>query len=331
MSLVTVNTLDLSRAPEAISILEAVGKLVSLPPDRRDVLAAMREADAYLASASVIIDEEFLASAPRLRVIGSPSTGTDHMDLAAIDRRGIVRFDISREYELINSFSATSELAFGLLLALIRKLKPALSAAERGDWARERYTGFQLLGKTLGILGLGRLGAISARIGHGFGMKVIACDTKPKAVPNVTMVDFQTLLRQSDVLTVHIHLTPETDGIIGPAAFEQMKPTAILLNTSRGRIVDETALLAALQSGRIAGAGLDVIDGEWLSDDERYHHPLVAYARDNESLLISPHIGGATTESIYGARIFMAKKIADWLRQATPVAAAALGHASRAR
>ena len=315
MTWTVVNTLDLSGAPEAVAALQATGRLVSLPPERARVLGAMADADAYLANASVIVDREFLDAAPRLRVIGSPSTGTDHMDLAAIDARGIARLDISKEYELINGFTATSELAFGLLLAVDRHLKPAFAAADRGDWARERFTGFQLFGKTLGILGLGRLGTISARIGQGFGMRVIAHDVCPVSVPAVEMVGLDRLLAEADVLTIHVHLTPATEGLIGADAFRRMKPNAILINTSRGRIVDEAALLEALETGRIAGAGLDVIDGEWLSDETRARHPLVAYARRHDNLVISPHIGGATTESIYGARVFMARKVVDYLRR----------------
>ena len=313
MDCVIVNSLDLSGAPEAVAALEAAGKLVSLPAERERVLPAIGAAHAYLASASVIIDDEFLGAAPNLKVIGSPSTGTDHMDLDAIDRRGITRFDIAREYELINGFTATSELAFALLLAVNRRLKPAVAAAEGGDWARERYTGFQLSGKKLGILGLGRLGSISARIGRGFGMSVIAHDSAPVSAPGVEMVDFDTLLSRSDVLTIHVHLTPETEGLIGTAALSRMKQGAILVNTSRGRIVDEAALLDALRDGQIAGAGLDVIDGEWLSDVERARHPLLAHAREHDNLVITPHIGGATVESIYGARVFMARKVARFL------------------
>jgi D-3-phosphoglycerate dehydrogenase / 2-oxoglutarate reductase len=313
MTWTIVNTLDLAGAPEAVAALEAAGRLVSLPPEREQVLPALSGADAYLANARIVINDEFLAAAPRLKVIGSPSTGTDHMDLAAIDRLGVVRFDIALERELLDSFSATSELAFALLLAVNRQLKPAIREAERGAWPRERFTGFQLLGKTLGVLGLGRLGNISARIGQGFGMKVLAHDIRPITAPGVTMVDFETLLSQSDVLTIHIHLNGKTHGLIGADAFARMKPNAILLNTSRGRIVNEAALLAALESGRIAGAGLDVIDGEWLTERERRDHPLIAYARGHDNLVIAPHIGGATTESIYGARVFMARKIAQYL------------------
>ncbi|MEQ8667403.1 MAG: NAD(P)-dependent oxidoreductase [Rhodospirillales bacterium] len=309
-----VNTLDTAGAPEAKEAIEAVGELVNLPWDRALTLAAIGDADAYLASTSIVVDAEFLDHAPKLKVIGSPSTGTDHLDLTEIRRRGITCFDISKEYDLINGFTATSELAFTLLLALNRKLVPAQEQAKRGVWSRETYTGFQLLGKTLGILGLGRLGKISARIGQGFGMNVIAHDIADVSAENVEMVSLKDLLARSDVLTIHIHLRPETDGLIGAAEFARMKSNAILINTSRGRIVDEPALLAAMSEKRIAGAGLDVVDGEWLSEEELFRHPLIAYSRENDNLLIVPHIGGATHESIYGARVFMARKVADHLR-----------------
>lgn len=214
---------------------------------------------------------------------------------------------------MINGFSATSELAFALLLALNRKIISAHADVRRGAWSREKFTGFQLQGKTLGIIGLGRLGKISARIGQGFGMKVIAHDIAPLSVPGVQMVDLDKLLRSADVLTIHVHLTPDTEGLIGRASFNKMKRNAILLNTSRGRIVDETALLDALVNKQISGAGLDVVDGEWLGEGALYHHPLIKYSREHNNLLIVPHIGGATIESIYGARVFMARKIAERL------------------
>jgi D-3-phosphoglycerate dehydrogenase / 2-oxoglutarate reductase len=315
MTLNILNTLDISGAPEAKTALESVGKLTSLPAVREIVLPALREVDAYLASASVRIDSEFLSHAPKLRVIGSPSTGKDHMDMAEIQRRGIVCFDIAKEYDLINSFSATSEMAFTLLLSIIRKVVPAQADAKLGRWTREKYTGFQLLGKTLGIIGLGRLGRITARIGQGFAMNVLAHDTASVSAPGVDMVSLDDLLKRSDVVSIHVHLKPDTEGMIGRSALEKMKSSAILLNTSRGRIVDEPALLEALKNRRIAGAGLDVVDGEWMTESELYNHPLIAYSRTHDNLLIVPHIGGATTESIYGARVFMAQKLANHLRQ----------------
>lgn len=315
-----LNTLDISGAPEAKDTLEAVGSLISVAPVRDEVLKHLPSVNAYMASASIRVDQEFLDLAPDIKVIGSPSTGTDHMDLDLIRARGIDVFDIAKERDLLNSFSATSELGFGILLALVRKIPQGVVAVKRGDWARERLSGFQLLGKTLGILGLGRLGSISARIGQGFAMNVIAHDVADKSMTGVEMVDFDTLLERSDILMVHIHLRPETDGMIGADEFKKMKPSAIVVNTSRGRIINEAALVDALHHGEIAGAALDVIDGEWLSSEELAQHPLILYAQDHENLMIVPHIGGSTKESIYGARVFMAEKLAAYIRDKKSIA-----------
>lgn len=307
-----LNTLDLSGCPEALDAFEGIGTVDTVPADYETVAAAIGDYDAYLPSLKVPVDEAMVSCAKRLRVIGTPSTGTDHLDLVAIRNAGIACFDISREFELINSFSATSELAFGALLALNRKICEARQSVLEGSWAREAYTGFQLLGKTLGIVGLGRLGRISARIGNGFGMRVIACDVRDVAAPDVCITDFETVIREADVLTIHVHLREDTRGMIGRNVLARMKPNSILLNTSRGALVDEEALLDALRNGDIAGACVDVIDGEWLDDVRQ--HPLVQYAQNNRNLLIVPHIGGATKESIYGARVFMARKVADYLK-----------------
>lgn len=307
-----LNTLDLSGCPEAVAAFDGIATVDTLPWDYDAVLEVIGEYDAYLASTSVRVDAAMVARGKKLKVIGSPATGTDHLDIKAIDAAGIPRFDIARELDLLRSFSATSELGFTLLLGLNRKLCQAAAAVNSGDWARERFTGFQLLGKTLGILGLGRLGTISARIGQGFGMRVIAHDVRDVSVEGVDMVDFDTLFRQADVVTIHVHLRDDTRHLVDRRALGLMKPNAILINTSRGGLIDEAALLSALQENRIAGAGLDVIDGEWM--DDILQHPLVQYARDHDNLLIVPHIGGATTESIYGARVFMARKVAEFLK-----------------
>ncbi len=309
-----LNTLDISGAPEVEAAFGEVGDLVNMAPDRNQVLAAISDFDAYMISVEVKIDAEFLDRAPNLRLIGSPHTGTDHLDLEEIKARGIELFTITKEIELLEGFTATSELTFALLLSLVRNIPQALEATKNGYWAREHFAGFQLYKKTFGILGLGRLGKISARIANGFGMRVIAHDVADVSAENVKMVDFNSLFAESDVVSVHIHLNDATRGLVNADAFDLMKTGAIILNSSRGAIIDEAALLDALKSGHLGGAGLDVIDGEWLSKDELLKHPLVDYARHNENLLIAPHIGGSTTESIFGARIFMAKKMASYLR-----------------
>ena len=308
-----VNTLNVSDIKNFNLIFSKDFILKNIKPERKLVLKEIRYADAYLASAAIRIDKEFLDCAPNLKVIGSPSTGVDHMDLKLIKKKNIVCYDIAKEYKLINSFTATSELAFGLILNINRKIHPAIIETKKGIWGRENYQGFQLLGKTFGILGLGRLGLISANIAKGFGMKVIANDIKKINKKNIKMVGLNDLARLSDVISIHVHLNKSTENMIGDNFLSLMKPSAILINTARGKIVNEKALLNALKKNKIAGAGLDVIDGEWLDRENKKKHALIRYANEHNNLLITPHIGGATKESIQGARIFMAKKVANFL------------------
>lgn len=307
-----LNSLDISGVPEVNEIFKN-HNLVNVEADRKVVLSEIENCDAYLASAAIEVDKEFLEKANKLKVIGSPSTGTDHMDLKLIKQKGIICYDISKEFDLINSFTATSELAFTLLLSLIRKIVPASLDAKNGIWSREKYSGTQLFNKTFGIIGLGRLGEISARIAKGFGMNVIACDIKEKNIPYVKMMDLLSVAKQSDFISVHVHLNKETVNLVDKAFFRNMKKSALIVNTSRGKIINEKDLIIALKENEIGGACLDVIDGEWLEPNALFQHPLIKYSRSNNNLILSPHIGGATKESIYGARIFMAKKIAQFL------------------
>jgi D-3-phosphoglycerate dehydrogenase / 2-oxoglutarate reductase len=307
-----LNTLDISGIPEVSKIFNK-HQLINVKADRDIAIREIVDCDAYLASAAIQIDEDFLKQANKLKIIGSPSTGTDHMDLNLIKQKGIKCYDISKELDLINSFTATSELAFTLLLSLVRKIIPASQDANNGIWAREKYSGTQLLNKTIGIVGLGRLGKISAKIANGFGMNVIAYDTNKKNVHGIKMVSLEDLARESDFISIHVHLNTSTENLINLDIFNKMKKSAIIINTSRGKIINEKDLILALNTNLISGACLDVIDGEWLTQKELYNHPLVRYSRTHKNLLLSPHIGGATQESIYGARLFMAKKIASFL------------------
>ncbi len=311
----TLNTLDVSNIKDFNNIFKNVSTIKNIKPDREKVLKEIEKVDGYLASASIKIDKEFLSKARNLKVIGSPSTGVDHMNLDLIKKKKIKCFDISKEFKLINSFTATSELVFGLILALNRKIVSSSLEASTGKWGRERYKGNQLYGKTLGIIGLGRLGKISARIGKGFGMRIIANDIKNIRFKGIELVSLKKLALLSDIVSLHVHLNNKTQNLINKDFFNRMKKDAIIINTARGKIINEEDLLSALRKKDIAGAGLDVIDGEWLSDDKRSKHKLIKYSRTNENLIITPHIGGSTKESIENSRIFMAKKIVSFLKK----------------
>lgn len=307
-----LNMQDVEHMPDVLDPLEAMAEVVTAPPDEAVLRRRLRECDAYIATLEVPLTADLIDTAPRLKVVVTPSTGWDHLDVPHLRARGVALLSLRGHTDFLDRVTCTAEMGFALLLAVVRRLPWSFEAAKRGDWARNRYRGHQLSGRTLGILGYGRLGRITARIGSGFRMRVIACDVRDVAPePGVELVDFETLLRETDVLSVHVHLTPENVGLLGAREFGQIKPGAVLVNTSRGRVIDEAALLVALESGRLGGAGLDVIDGEWRSD--LADHPLIAYARAHENLVISPHTGGVTYEAQRMTMAFMVDRLREHL------------------
>ena len=307
-----LNMMDISHCPEALDLLKEIAEVVTLPADPKELLLNIPEYDGYFASLHVRVTEEVIHAAAKLRAIATPSTGTDHIDIDYAENKGVSIISLKHETEFLESITSTAEMAWALLLAVIRKLPWSFDAAKRGEWARDRFRGYQLAGKTLGILGYGRLGRMMAQYGKAFRMRVIAHDICDVTIEKeVKMVDFDTLLRESDILTIHIHLTDENRGLFNAAVFSQMKKGAVLINTSRGAILDEQAFLEALESGHLGGAGVDVIHGEWdinLSD-----HPLIRYADSHENLVITPHTGGVTYEAQSLAVQFTAQKLAAYL------------------
>lgn len=301
---------DISISPGVLDRLRAVAEVDVREPDRDWVTAHIGDYDAVLVALALPLDADLVSRAHRLKIVVTPSTGLDHLDLTALAARGVTVQSIKTEFELLDRITATAEMAWTLALAASRKLPMAHQSALRGDWARDRFRGTQISGKTLGILGLGRLGTMVARYGQAFGLRVLGCDRSPrKTLDFVEYVDFDTLLAESDILSIHIHLTDDNRHLIDAAAIARMKPGAVLVNTSRGGIVDETALVAALRSGHLGGAGLDVIDGEWRTDLAA--HPVIALAREHPSVVISPHVGGVTVESQTMSLQFCADRLAD--------------------
>lgn len=296
MKPVLVCAADIAHLPETRAILEGAFELrVVRPATTEAVAGALPEADAYYAALETRLTDELLALAPRLKAIATPSTGLDHLDLNAIDRRGIAVFGLKDERELLDRITATAELAWALTLACVRHLPAAFDAARAGYWARDALRGHQLAYKTFGIVGCGRLGTMVADYARAFRMTVLGCDVRDLRLADVELVDFDTLLRRADVVSIHIHLTEENRGLFNHAVIGRMKPGSVLINTSRGAIVDESAVLDALEIGHLGAYGTDVIDGEWRDDLDQ--HPLIVYARHHENCVITPHIGGVTHES----------------------------------
>ncbi|MFZ4695788.1 MAG: NAD(P)-dependent oxidoreductase [Verrucomicrobiia bacterium] len=286
---VEADVLDLTRGCLDVAVEPGV--------EKAEFRSLVANCNALMPTLRLKVNAETLAAAPGLKVVATNTTGLDHLDLHAIKERGIALYSLKDDREFLETITTTAELAFGLLLACARHLPECFESTRRGEWRRHLFAGTQLREKTLGIVGVGRLGTMMVRYGMAFGMRVLGTDPSPLKVPaGVEMVSMGRLLAESDFVSLHVHLTDATRGLLGAKELATMKCGAILLNTSRGGLVDEGALIREMRSGRIAAAGLDVIDGEWLED--KRSHPLIAYSRENPRLLITPHVGGTSPDAI---------------------------------
>jgi D-3-phosphoglycerate dehydrogenase len=307
---------DTADCDDVLDPLRRVAEVIVRAADQAELSRSIDECDVYLAALQVRLDAQTLDRVTRLKAIATPSTGLDHIDIAAAQRRGIAVLSLRDDKQFLNQLTATAELAWALLLSVMRRLPWAVQAAHSGDWARDRFRGHQLSGKTLGIIGYGRLGAMVAEFGKAFRMRAIATDvTSNPPAADVEMMPLDRLLPLADVISIHVHLTDQTRGMLGRTQFARVKRGAVLINTSRGAIVDEAALLDALNDGTLLGAGLDVIDGEWRDDLQQ--HPLIRYAATHQNLVISPHIGGVTYESQRLAYARTVEMILNFLRERT--------------
>ena len=252
-----------------------------------DALAEVcTDAEAILARLG-IVTRRVIEAAPRLRIIARHGAGSDGVDLEAATSRGVVVTTTGPA-----NAGAVAEYTFALLLGLFRKVVAADRGMREGAWDRAPLVGEALEGKTIGIIGLGAVGARVARIAAGFGMHPIAAASpfRPQPPGPVPLLPLPDLLAASDIVTLHGRLTPQTERSIDAQTFASMQPGAVLVNTARGELVDESALLAALLSGRLAGAALDTYATEPLAPNS----PL----RSLPNVILSPHVAGQTTDAV---------------------------------
>ena len=299
--------------PEAVDLLREVAEVDLRAVDRPGLEAAVESYDAIWLRLGHRVDATLVARAKRCRIVACAVTGLDHIDLDACAAHGIEVLSLRGEVEFLREVRATAEHCLALSLALVRRLPRAASSVLQGAWDRDPFRGGELYEKTAGIVGMGRLGGIVAELFAAFGMEVIGYDPKPFDAPHVTRVgSLEALLRRADLVSLHVPLDASTRHLLGKKELAQMKPHAVLVNTSRGAVVDDAALLAALEEGAIGGAALDVVEGEPHVGNG---HPLVAYARDHDNLVLTPHIGGNTHESFVKTETFLAKKVVASLRR----------------
>ena len=267
--------------------------------NRDELLPALADVHAVLVRSATQIDEEALAAAPQLKVVARAGVGLDNVDVKAATVAGVMVVNAPT-----SNITSAAELAVGLLLATARNIAPANQALKGGAWKRSKYSGVELLDKTIGIVGLGRIGVLVAERLAAFGMRVVAYDPYVSAARagqlGVQLLSLEELLRESDFITVHLPKTPETVGLIGEEALKLVKPSVRIINAARGGIVDEDALAAALKEGRVAGAGLDVYAKEPCTES-----PLFAF----ESVVVTPHLGASTDEAQEKAGIAVARSV----------------------
>jgi D-3-phosphoglycerate dehydrogenase len=267
--------------------------------DRAQLLPALADVDAVIVRSATTIDAEALAAAPRLKVIARAGIGLDNVDVPAATARGVMVVNAPQS----NVVSA-AEQAVALLLACARNVAPANAALKAGRWERSKWTGVEVADKTVGVVGLGRIGVLFAQRMSAFGTRLIAYD--PYLAParaaqiGVKLVSLEELLREADFISIHLPKTPETVGLIGKEQLALCKPGVRIVNAARGGLVDEEALAEALASGHVGGAGIDVFAKEPCTDS-----PLFAF----DNVVVSPHLGASTIEAQDKAGIAVARSV----------------------
>jgi D-3-phosphoglycerate dehydrogenase len=292
-------------APAAVGILKAQAGWDVIVADPKSYAAHLAECDALLVRSAVRVNAELLSQAPRLRVVGRAGVGVDNVDLDAATAAGVLVMNTPG-----GNAVSVAEHTLALMLAMARSIPQASASTKAGRWEKKKFLGSELRGKTLGILGLGAIGRDVARRARSFEMKVVAYDpfvnSQTAADLGIELVTQHELFAQSDYITLHMALTPETQGIINEYTIAKMKDGVRIVNCARGELIDPAALAKGLESGHVAGAALDVFQTEPPEAGE----PLLKF----DSVIATPHIGGSTEEAqeIVGIRI--AEQLIEYLK-----------------
>lgn len=318
MTLKILNTLGEAYVPEARTVLERLGTVEYRSFTQEELEKNISDYDIAVVGLDVRYDATVLKNAKRLKAIATATTGTDHIDMHYAKENGIEVLSLKGETNFLETITGTSELAFGLLLDMFRNITHGHIHVINGEWDRNKYKGNNIRDKVLGVVGFGRLGKMMAHYGKGFGMRVISydpfVDEEVFTKKGVEKVSFEELLKESDAISIHVHLTDDTKYMFNEKVFSDMKNSVYVINTSRGMIVNEKDLVKALKDGVIQGYAADVLDGELFFDENGTHkHPLVNYSRTAENVVLTPHLGGMTYESRRDTDVFIAEKLARFL------------------
>ncbi len=297
-------------AEAGLDILRKVGEVaVRTGLDEKELVAAVADVDALVVRSSTRVTAVVIESAPRLRIIARAGVGVDNIDVAAATRCGVIVVNSP-----VGNTLAAAEHTIALMLAVARRIPQAASALEAGKWDRKAYMGRQLFEKTLGLVGLGKVGGEVAKRAAAFGMKIIAFDPyvspeQARAVGAALTDSLDELVSEADYISLHCTLTPDTRHLVNSRLLGMMKPDAVLVNCARGGLVDEAALAQALRDGTMAGAALDVFAQEPTANVELLQLP---------NLIATPHVGASTEEAQAGVAVDAARQVADVLSGRMP-------------
>lgn len=275
----------------AQSTVEALGDQVEVRwvdgPDREKLLAAVPEADALLVRSATTVDAEVLSAAPKLKIVARAGVGLDNVDVDAATERGVLVVNAPT-----SNIHSAAEHALALLLSAARQIAPADASLRAHTWKRSSFSGTEIFGKTVGVVGLGRIGQLVAQRLAAFGTHIVAYDpyvSSPRAAQlGIELLSLDALLGRADFISVHLPKTPETAGLIDKEALAKTKPGVIIVNAARGGLVDETALAEAVSSGHVRAAGIDVFGSEPCTDSPLFDLPQV---------VVTPHLGASTEEA----------------------------------
>lgn len=291
----------------ALALASQAGQITQKDIQESELPWAFANFDVFWFRLGFRITEELLRMpGRRVSVIVCPVTGLDHIETEICKELGIEVVSLKGETAFLNEVRATAELTIGLTLALLRKIPQANASVKAGQWNRELFKGSEILGKTVGIIGMGRLGKIVARYFQAFGAAVQGFDIRTFEANDVRQAaSLKELVGTSDIVSLHVNYYEGTHHLVNETLLACFKKGAILINTSRGRVIDSKALVNALENGWLAGAALDVIENEQQPSRSK----LILYAKTHDNLLITPHIGGNTLESFAKTEVFAAKKL----------------------
>ncbi len=287
---------------EGVKMLKNVGFKVEEKPgiSQKELGSIINEFDAIIVRSATKVTSEILENPGKLKVIARAGVGLDNIDLNKAKEKNI---------KVLNSpeapCNAVAELVLGLIIAMARNITKADAGMKKGKWKKKQLTGIEIAGKKLGIIGLGRIGYILGKKAKAIGMEVFAYRGKRATEIGAEVVDLETLLLESDFISVHVPLLPETKYMISTKEFELMKEGVYIVNAARGGVIDENALKEALNSGKIMGAALDVFEQEPNPDPELVKNP---------NVIATPHIGAGTEEAQIANSIIVAEKLIDFLK-----------------